>query len=83
MFIDAKTVYAREIEPLARIADREGQRGGFIHVHSAEIDRHAERGGLIIGNFPRNVKRDEMADLLLREDAAVTLLADNVIHAHR
>ena len=81
---DATAERAREVEALAARDHRVGERQRLVRVEAAEVDRHQERGDLVVGNLAARVAEHELGQLLVREPLAVPLALDHLRRAdHR
>ncbi len=83
VLVDGRTADTREVEPFARVDHRPGPNGELAGLHPLEVDRHAERGGLLVGDLALRVRVDEPAELRVGEPLAVTLRLDDLDHVHR
>ena len=73
-----------EIEHPAGMEHRFEQRRQLPRrIHSAEEHRHQERRELLVGDAAAGGAPDQVLQLLLVENAAVALLADQIVGAHR
>ena len=67
-----------EIERPAAADHRVGQRVRLRRRHAAEVDGHAERGQLVVGDLAARVAEDQLRDLLGRELLPVPLPLDQL-----
>lgn len=59
-----------------------GQHGRLMVGHALVEDGHGEGGHLIVGNGAVRKAPDDEADLVVGQDAAVTLLFNEIDHSH-
>ena len=67
-----------EVERRAAADERVRQRERLLGRQAAEVDGHAERGELVVGDLAARVAEHELADLLGVELAAVALALDQL-----
>ena len=69
---------ACEVDRLAALDHRVGERERLGAGEPAEVDRHAERGQLVVRDLAARVAEHELADLVGRELLAVALPLDQL-----
>ena len=82
MLVDGGVAVARQVEHIAAVRHRVGQRQRLARVHAAHRDRHQQRGILIVGKGVEAI--DPKTDRLVVERVAVPLFGDDVgdLHTH-
>ena len=82
VLVDGRAADAREVEPLARVDHRSGPDRELARLHALEVDRHAERRGLFVGDLTLRVGVDEPAELRVGQPLAVALGLDDLDDVH-
>ena len=82
MLIDSRQRQPREVEALPALQHRLHQRVHLATVEALEVDRHQQRGNLIIGNLTRRVCEDELANLARLQAPAVAFAFDQTGYDH-
>src|SRR5207247_904946 len=80
---DAAAEPCRHVDGLAAPDERLGHRECLCACQSAEHDRHAEGGHLVIGHVAARVAEDELAQVLGAQLAAVALALDQLRRVDR
>ncbi len=68
----------REVDGLAALHHRVGERVRLGVAEPLEVDGHAERGHLVVGDLVARVGEDEPGDLRVRQLSAVALLLNQL-----
>ena len=80
---DATAELLRHVDGLAAPDECLGHRERLGARQAAEHDRHAERGHLVVGHVAARVAEDELAQLVVRQLAAVALALDQLRRVDR
>ena len=82
MLVDGLVAEAAEVDGVAGMHHGVGQHGRLMVGHALVEDGHGEGGHLIVGNGAVRKAPDDEADLVVGQDAAVTLLFNEIDHSH-
>ena len=83
MLVDLAPFDVRQIEHLPGVQHGvEPVRQLGAQIHPAEEDRHEERRELLVRDLPVGGSANDEPELLRAENAAIALLADQVVSAH-
>ena len=82
MLVGGVLAERREIDHVAGVLHFYGELRRFLRRHAAEIDRHHQRGHLVIRDIPRRVAVDDKMQFLLRESLTLFFLFNEIGHMH-
>ena len=83
MLVHSRAGQAGQVEPLARVDHRVGERDGLFAREAVQVAGHQEGRHLIVGDLLARVGEHEVAQLLRRQLAAVALGGDDVDGSHQ
>ena len=82
VLVDARPADVRELEPVAALKHRLGERGGFGAIEAAKKARHEQRGHLIVGHVTLGVGERERAPFAGLDAPTVALSFDQPVCEH-
>ena len=83
VFVHLAAMDSGQIQHLTTVCHGHGQFISLLLGHLLKVDRHHQRGYLIIRNLSTGIALDKKVDLFFRKLSAVSFFHDNVIHPHR
>ena len=82
VLVDGFVAEPAQVHRIARAHHRIGQDGSLMVGHTLVEHRHGKGGHLVIGDGAVRKALDDKADLVVGQDAAVTLLFNEIDHSH-